>query len=984
MHSTTPDPDDDLTTLPSPTEFLDDTDAMNLSDDSPQTFTPPARIAARFYHSANNRRKSSAASSRRNSISSTQSHQSTRSYRGGCQSNHVAQHLRRASILENRKARLADKAAHAEQVRLRAAAARATTRTSNAEERALAAQQARERHLAEIVAGCREEVRRAKKVAEDMKQRKAAGERKYRLEMEEKLAEAEKRRQEYMKNQRRPRTTSVPAADKKKHAAEPVRALSEDAAAQRIQKAWRTRQTRNALDSFLNMGLSLDRLHEISFEEVSSLLEEEKLLSATGKVLNIFGLCDADAPAASKAMSTRTFLSAYLILGHPAEVLSKDGDQEQDLITKAKELIISFESALSKLGPSNRYRPAPTQTETVLLAHGAFVTAFSDWKAKDSSALVETMVASFVNLDAIWQSVKDDTSGAVQDDYRQGIRDNQVILLSRLRKLAGPDRANALIKKAILESRRSRAKRKPRGDVRPRPAAETPTPSEAGSEQGSASETAATKLESLREEDQEEPNAISSEPNLSVVSSSSERHGAGDSMGAESLSRLFSPLPPNRVLTHELAIDKDYRIISSPHSRIGDTLNRAICDSMLMGFQRGEGNVWTSAMAENIRAKLLRLLKPNFSMYSLISETLDPDHIQQECQQGVFSYERFFSFMSSVLPKLCAPFRDHQVKALAEELETPADMAGMIEKLFKLLHVIDLLSLDYQNFLLASAAPTLIREATGYEQRMFAQDLASGNITLQNTKRWWSNASVNILTEVDQRDPGRRPTAHKIYCRALVDLAIASTPLKATELPETLQFDRDRLATMRTDSVRITTIGAILLTAKNLLKRDVRSQWKPDASRMWEMLKDGYGDESLPGKILSVLESSHTLPPNTRSQLSSTVTRLLNQANSGRMTDPVMKVLFQRLKSHIFNCISASSSGEKVRAASTASEGLASTGLSEFVSQVGEMVNLMGRIGDVDRSAHGSWYEQIQKEVESAGNEESGASGSQSQPTASP
>ena len=168
---------------------------MILSSDAEngESFAPPPRIAARFYRHSANRRKSSAASSRRNSISSTHSHTSNRSFRNNCQSHQVAQHLRRASILEDRKARLADRAAHAEQVRLRAALAKAAPRGSNSEERALAAKQAREKHLAQVAASCAEEVRRAKKIAEDMKERKAAEERRYRMEMEEKLAEAEKR-----------------------------------------------------------------------------------------------------------------------------------------------------------------------------------------------------------------------------------------------------------------------------------------------------------------------------------------------------------------------------------------------------------------------------------------------------------------------------------------------------------------------------------------------------------------------------------------------------------------------------------------------------------------------------------------------------------------------------------------------------------------------------------------------------------------------
>src|SRR5689334_24386891 len=86
-------------------DIPEEPDMIASSDtENGQTFAPPPRIAARSYRYANNRRKSSAASSRRNSLSSTHSHTSNRSYRDTCQSHHVAQHLRRASILEDRKA----------------------------------------------------------------------------------------------------------------------------------------------------------------------------------------------------------------------------------------------------------------------------------------------------------------------------------------------------------------------------------------------------------------------------------------------------------------------------------------------------------------------------------------------------------------------------------------------------------------------------------------------------------------------------------------------------------------------------------------------------------------------------------------------------------------------------------------------------------------------------------------------------------------
>ena len=731
--------------------------------------------------------------------------------------------------------------------------------------------------------------------------------------------------------------------------------MSTEDAAKRIQAAWRGKVRSNIVTEWLQLGLSIEMVQETSFEVITGMLADEKLLRTTDRIMTLFVLLP-DADPASRSAAVRTFLSAYLILGHPTHVFSRDGDQEQDLITKAKDLVISFESALAKLTKLNSYTPSPTRTETVLLAHGAFVTAFNDWKARDSSALIETMVASFVSLDEIWQSVKDATVDEVANEYRNGIRDNQAILLSKIKKLAGPDKALTLIRKAIRESRRSRPKKRLAGDtVRPRVASDS-TP-----ESPLSADSAAKQAEAASE--------------LAASGQSGLQDSTAQGHQAQSLSKVFTVVPDNRILVHELSIDKDYRIDPSPTADLRDALNRELCDAMRRGFEEGDSTNWTAAMAENIRGKLLRLLKPGNSMHTLISETLDPEHISRQCSQGVFSYGKFFDFIASILPKLCAPFRDTEVQLLAEELQEEGELSSMIEKLFKVLHIIDLLSLDYSNFLLMNAAPTLVKEAVGYEQRMFTQDLEENNLTLDRTRRWWRSAAVNMHTEADRRDPWsqanpiNRPTAHKIYARGLVDLAIATPPLRSSELPETLELDRARISRIREDALRITTIGGILLTAKNLLKRDVRAQWKSEANKMWLVLKEnGYmSDPSTPSKISSLLESSRNMPPSTRSQLSSTITRLLTQAEAGKLSDPVMKVLFQRLKTHIFTRVSASSSGERVKAASTATEGLATTGLPEFVSQVADICEQLGKVGEVDRKCHGKWYEEIAEEMERLG-----------------
>src|SRR5271156_2148171 len=248
--------------MPTPTTPVDDVDMDSFAEENANCFAPPAHLAARFYNKSGACRKSSAHSSRRSSLSSRHSHQSGLSCHGGPYSTHVAQHLRRASIIESRKARLADRAAHAEQVRLRAAIAKATPRGLYSEERVLAAQATREKLLAEITARCEEEVRRAKKVAEETREKKAAEHARLKEEMAEKFAEAARRRSMYQRATRRPRGPSLPSVEEKKVDSAALRQLSEEHAARIIQRAWRSQNRHRALSQFLTLGLSLAQVRD--------------------------------------------------------------------------------------------------------------------------------------------------------------------------------------------------------------------------------------------------------------------------------------------------------------------------------------------------------------------------------------------------------------------------------------------------------------------------------------------------------------------------------------------------------------------------------------------------------------------------------------------------------------------------------------------------------------------------------------------------
>lgn len=900
---------------------------MICSDgDGPSSYLPPPHIAARFYRSTNARRKS-AASSRRNSMSSHHSSRSTRSAHGGPFSTHVAQHLRRASIIETRKARLAEKAAHAEKVRLRAAMAKAAPRISPiSEERAIAAKQARERFLAQVAANCAEEVKRAKRVAEDTREKKAAEHLKLKEDMEERAAEAERRRllHNHLQSQRRAKASSLQSVEEKKVITNPWKPRNEDMAARLIQKAWRNQQRRRIVSDFMQLGLTVENIQKTSFEDVGALLSQERVLTCTSRMLKLCGLQDGEGGSVGEKTATRAFLSSFLILGHPSYVLSQDGVQEQDLSMKARDLLLAFGQLISTL-PSSQFSSLSAQLATLSEAYSSFQTAFTAWKDHDSSILINTMLAQFAELDAIWQSVKNDTRGEVAADYREGIQHNQTLLLARLKKLAGPEKAMEMIRAAVKSRRLLNSRKKPAGDVRPRATS-------------SVMDATSTSASSPALAHNQTDIGASSAPNLGIP--------------VEQRRKTASALPDNRMMVHELAINKEYRIDPKPRLENRDAFMRAISRNIRAGLESQSSENLIVTMAKGTRDKLLSLVAPGKSLHILISETLDPAMIANQVRIGAFSYDKFFSFMNTILPKLCAPVRDAEVKAIAEDRsEDP------VERLARLHYVIDLLSVDNANFTLQKHAPALLEKAPMYEQICFRESL--NGLPPTKTIGWWICASEKTRESSTRRaaegpsSPASRVTPGKIYMQGLADLAIAVSTLEDNGLPETLELDRERILRIRSDTLRMITIGSILLTAKNLLKRDVRSQWKPEAQRMWDL---PYEDSQA---FFSILDNRYAMPPSTKSQLSGTIERVLVDARNSQATHPVMKVLLQKIKAHVFIRLSAASADERIRATTTASEALASSGLPEFVVQIGALVEELTKVADVDRAAHGKWYDDI-------------------------
>lgn len=959
----------------------EDVDMDFFADDSSTQYAPPAHLAERFYRKSIGRRKSSAQSSRRNSLSSRHSHQSALSAHGGPYSTHVAQHLRRASIIESRKARLADRAAHAERVRLRAALAKATPRASYREERALAAQATRERLLAEVAAKCEEEVRRVKKVAEETKEKKAAEHARLKEEMAEKFAEAARRRLAYQQSLRRPRTASLPPVDETRINSLAFKPFSEDLAAETIQRSWRARQRNKGISDFKGLNLTLERVKEMSFEELGMLLSADRVLAATARALQVLKLLQLDGETAGDRGSVRIFLSIFLILGHPTLTLSYGGKdaQEQDLIEKADDLLKALQSALEPRADTS----LQAADGALSFAFNIFCSTFHAWKSRDSSSLVEIMVNQFVELDLILQTTKDDVAGDVSEDYTQAIQQNQVQLLARLKKFAGPDTALAMIRTAVKKARKQRL-------LKNRKNAEEHVPrSTSGSSQ--SFNPIATPTSSL-------------DTHAHAISGASSR--------VTSLGQAMTILPSNREISHEIQVSGTYQVQQQPW-----TDSRAhFVDSLQANMRRSmasEGDVaaagWTYAMAAFIREKLFTLLMKQHPLYDRMDGFLDLKLIKQTAQAGMFSYSDFFETIGSTIGHLCSPGRDELVREFAADTQSDT-----ISRLFALIKIIDLMRLDHVNFQFMVASQGIMEHGWQHENEMFKQDLENGVHTLENLKRWWATSRAGPAAATVNGNVEAVP-GDATYARGLVDLVLSNTPPTFEVMPETLRLDWRRFLCLRAKVFKMVATSSILLTTKIRLKRNRQECWTNDADRFMNLLDqtDTTADVNAE-RMVHALESGRRIPDAIREGLLNFINRILpsclaaaraaeaaEEAHSratqgGRPYDPahssspsipqpsfsssssssspgtlveatfteqISTFILKSLREHIFTRLSASSTAEKVRTTTQAAEQLSKIGMGEFVGGVAGVVDVLERIKRVDLRCHGVWYEQVGSEV---------------------
>lgn len=693
-------------------------------------------------------------------------------------------HGRREGFLQARLDRLAARKQRADAVRARSreseSASAVAAKLATLRESLSAAQAARSAIYSHIAAQGSREVARAQRIARQHKERLRRENEASRLALQDKLEQAERRRERALQDRvvRRRSPSPEPILVEEQESVP-----SPDEAAERIQRWWAGLRARMRARKFKALHLTHEWAPEVPFEVLTDVVRSTRTIDCTVKLLAVAGLIAPGESVSSQQATCRIFLTTLLLVGHPKEVLARSGPLDQRLVEQAKSVASRFESWLNAVLVGRQISSA-----SFITAFEDFRTTFESWKVEDSAALVEVMLAQFVELDLIWQIVKNDTDPTVARDYHAGIKENQVLLLARIRRIAGDD-TRKLVRQAVLKARRRRLPTKARSppsqqDLQQQPGAHEAIRPAAG------------------------PGVVSA---LNLGG----RH----------------TMPSNRQLVHELALDPDWEIPSVGATEEEQEMKRVFFRSLTEEMRMGRWAVWVPIIVQECKVRLLRMVKPNSPTFKAITTTFDIPFIEQQCRSQSFDLDNFTKTVTDMMRALCAPYRDEAVANVAkmdggifrDEMDQCELFAMRLEGI---LIMLDIMLLDSANYHLRTAAPQLAREAVAYERKLFAADLERKVTDLSRTRAWLGQTASQMLTGNASRDvesvnhpADRHIEPRKLLARAIATLIVSpAAAIDASALPETLHLDAAHIAALRKAADVVVLVASTMTTARAVMR----------------------------------------------------------------------------------------------------------------------------------------------------------------------
>lgn len=551
------------------------------------------------------------------------------------------------------------------------------------------------------------------------------------------------------------------------------------------------------LKAFRELGLPLpsDSSTWLEFNALGALLNQPKVIVVTTKILNTaLKLNDEDS-----RQRARVLLTSYMTLMCPREVLQNvEGVEEKRLHGAAKEMLHLFETWLKAHG-----RPGATAARLAFVqAWNEYTVLFEAWKSSDCDQLVQNMIVYYVELSTLRQTViaqgDADEVGTQLQQQLDGIK-------TKLQKLGGSNALNEL--QRALES--------------------------------SASSTSTGRKKQQQNNTPRSPVQEDKFKNTAYT----EQHG--EQMGQ--ILNSFVPdsgLLTNYQLAHELILDPEFKLskqeepMNDLQKRVRMMAEKAFFDKVAQDIQEGHPELSLPSLINDVKTRLLALVRPGTSMYNSIDEAMDVGLMEQQMKKHSFDITGILNYVIDMMSKMCAPVRDAEIQAL-QSLEA-------IEQIKRILNLLEEMSLDLANFRLRSLRPHLMTIAVEYEREQFASLLNNGDIQLVRTKAWLNESTDKLCQVAAQRNPegirpekNNKPTHDAVFEEAFISLLLQPKVIESREdLPETLFLDVRRMSEFQNEIQAITIVGSLLMLARNFGGTSNPTTLSQLGNRLFTMLED--------------------------------------------------------------------------------------------------------------------------------------------------
>jgi hypothetical protein len=672
---------------------------------------------------------------------------------------------------------------------------------------------------------CAERVRRAKDIAKKQSRSREMSSKRLRSAIQERQWTSDFRRQMLLKV---PRSKLL---DETTVTAELIRTRL---AVKRIQRWWKVQAVQSLVRQLETAGVSTSKLSAMSIEELMSTIQSASVIKLASRFL-------LATKKATRALAryriknpTKIFLSAFMIVYHPEEMMPEMNDEQKNIKKAAVEMLNLLDKVMSDF------------SQEAVGAFGvqwhSYHVLFEEWKAHDTEKLLAGMTEHFMELERLWESVRGQFNA--EQEWKPRIDMQQKNIKAKVMRIGGKP---AMLRLLTLQ-------KEFRGDVAM--TEESGDDSHAGTPQRQRhdSVTASAFESSSTEEVVPSPVATPKQQRTALPQQSA--------AAMEQVASEFGSGLTNELLAHELIMDPDFELKPNKDSleaRIAAMAKKAFFDKVRE--ENDSKHLWATPVLADIREQLLGMVPETSKVHQEIGQILDMEHVDQQLKSGVFDMHNTLRFISGKMLQLCAPVRDASIRKLAELNDVPAVMEAMLV-------ILEDMKLDLANYRLQSLRPHLMKQAVEYEQAKFKDALETKKVTLEKTTEWLQSGAKSVQEVASARNPQNidipenRVRFDAVYFDAFLSLLFAPEPVARDTVAETLQMDADRMFSYQNELQALTVVAALAMLTKNFVP-----EIRDDATAL-KKLKD---------ELLVLLQAADTTVENLSLHIVSLVDGLLSR-----------------------------------------------------------------------------------------------------------